>query len=631
VFQGTLIVSFHSLETETSDIKEIIGVTPELPVVNNSAEYELLYLETDILKFALVVHSMLSGPVGFSKIAVDVSMWSSSVQAPIVTEIPTFIKPGVSVDVTVQVETLIIFSARNLVIERREKFGGVLPSGGLTSCKLEIRLIEDFKVVQSFLSQPLHPVLRRDLFVLHNESASLARFLSRKDLESLKIEIYLIGENSTSLIDSLPLKAVELDSPVLVGGATPQGELCITARTIEEGKKKSLFSSNHLSDFFRSKNLEKCSNKRFHVMIAGLPESLFGGQARYAIKGYGYETCYDSSTLSQLDLGDSGSVDFEISALISHDSVPVLGIVLFAATTKTYAVYSFPLLNEVHSFGPIAVKIEKINEENIETLFLPPVRRIPQTYNNKTVRLFCSIESLSKYPRELKSVFVTLRSVKMSVCPLMVPSSDVLSLQSDDDLFLLGSSSASTVSRSNTSRPTWQHDVQLDIAQWSGDDWLMFLIYENDSEGTRLAGQACLSQSFWGEGPFTLPVTEGDTPAIIKDCFLRVSCLKPLEVWAPIYLTQSGKQRLKTDGELRITLRVLRDTDCKNVLKENHVWLPIKAIYPLIVANCPPRGFLTVSLSRLNGTVVAETYHKFSMLDTVLSCGGLNFNFSRAA
>ena len=628
VFLGSLIVSFHSLQNSGAEIDKLLAATPELCVCENRIEYTSLHLESDFLEIALVVHSTISGPVGFSKLKIDPSVFSATLTAPLITETSTFVQPQISINLSCSFKARIEFAAMKLLVDDGARFGSVLPLSDRMKVKLELRLIEGFKVVESVATEPFSPSLIRNAYFVENQKLFMHRFLSRPELESLKAEIYLSCDDQTQLIDCISLKSLELDTPVLVG-SNGQGQFVILSK---EAETLNLCGNKHLLEFFKSKQYDKCCLRRFNIKIAGFDQGALSGSVRFGLKGFGFQPCFPASSFSKVSI-DSDSVVFEMAVVDSDNSVPVLGIVVCDVSSKTLAIYSIPLQTKIHTFGTVAIQIERLIDENDRPFYLCPLMASPEKLTNKSVRLYCSIESLSKFPRELHSVFVTMRSVKMAVCPLMVPPSDVFSLQRDDDLDI-PISSASTVTRSNTARPVWQHDVQVDIFQWSGDDWLYFLIYDNGRDGTELAGQACISLGLLDGGikrNFTLPVCDGRRePNFLSDCFLNISFLKPLEVWCPIQITHCrSDQRGDHQGELRLTLNVLRDTDTHSVMKANHMWLPIKAVHPLIVYNCPPRGCLTLSMSRLNGSIVAETFHKYSMLETVLSCGGLHFNFSR--
>lgn len=634
VFQGPLIASFHSLEENGSDIKELLGVTPELPVIDHTAGYEYLKLESDILNFALVVHSTISGPVGYTRLEIDPALWSATLRATLSTDAPAFVQPQVSLTVSCSIRASIEYCTNYLFVDDGFRFGSVLPNCEPGKVKLEMRLVEGHKVIQSAVSECLTAKLLRDAYALVNEKLVIERYFSGTDFEVLKVELFVLQNSNTSLIDTIPLKSMSMNVPRFAG-TDGQGQLMI--RTTEDFSAASLCNQDLVSEFFLKKSLEKCSFRRYHVSLAGLSETSINGCIRYAIKGYGFSNHFDVSSYSSINI-TSGVVCLELSALSSHHAVPVLALVVSDAAMQTVGIYSIPLLSKTHSFDSLAIQVEKVTDENIDTIFLPPISHFPKfndPLTNKTVRLYCSVESLSTFPCELESVFVTFRSVKMTVCPLMVPPRDVLSLQCDDDLTAT-TLSASTVSRSRTCRPVWQHDLQIDIFQWNANDWLYFLVYNEVDCGTRMVGQACLSQSLLSSETrnesFTLPVFDGNTFKGIPECFLIVSFNKSVDSWAPIYVSQrSSAQSCPHPGELRLTVNILKDTECTEVLKNNHIWLPIKKVYPLIIWNSPPRGNLTLSLSRLNGTVFAESFHKYSCLDTVLSCGGFDFNFSRNA
>lgn len=629
-----VLVSVHTVD-EIGSLKTLAGSSEEaFPSV--SMEWEDLSIETTETELAIVVHSVDIGPIGFAKFFIDPSLFTSTVSSRLVTEIATFSRPTVTARVTCIPAVLVRFSpARICVADVREEV-----FDPRTVFQLQMDIMDESKVVASVKSVEVKPeYIGLFLALVPTEELKVNLFLTRRDIDKLKAEIYVIDthpdrEPKLALIDCIPLKHMRLNEPVLVGSAG-EGQLVLVLER-EPDKCKWLLMDQVLK-LQRRRRFQSVHKRSLRVLIQGLDVNILKGSVNSAVVGYGFHSYLVPRQLGSVEV-NGDSVELSIGAIyITHDP-PVLAISLRDRKGELRGLYSIPLVRSDLEFPNESVKISVFdNDENESSFLLPLLPEIKPTVvidEYSTTRVTVSVDSAVKLPRNMNSVFCSVRVVGLSVPPTVLSASEVLRLDEGKENPMGRLGNAITATRESTRDPLWYHLVAIDVYQWIKTDWLYFTIFDATPSGSsELVAHACvqLNQLCVGYKELTIPLVDAQNRSFIQSCFLKVSFPSAPESWSTLYITQPPGQYIAFEGELCLQITIYpRWWDSEEPIKEAHHWLPISDVYPLMIHNCPPSGLVKMKLSLLNGKVVAKSKHRFTIRDNdSMSCGGIKFLFSR--
>lgn len=616
----------------------MIGVTEP----SKSHEWpEGIDIETSETHFALVVHSTtLGGPVGIGDLVVDTSLFVSKRKVPLVTEIAFFSNPYITVYMEVIPSVAIKFQPGRIPIGD-SRANSV---DDRTSFQIRLDLIEDHKVVDSALSDSISLVDRVGnwlMLPLETPAISIVRNMSRENLDRMKLDIKVIElEKSetvkSNLIDTIPLKTLHFREAKAVGSAG-EGQIVIV------NSANPTFGGIILDEVLSLQKKQRFDSIRkttFKLVVSGLVPDLEGGTVEYRLIGNGFDFFQTPLRSSAVSTIETRTVEANITVCgYTDDAPPVAAITIRNKADELRGLYSVPLVRSdlVFPSETVTVSIFPTSIPSDRSFLVPyqdhPWPASPVT-EYTTTRIFVLVESALRLPTILSSTFVATRIVALTVPPVVVSHTEVIALQENeqrDDCFSrLGT--AMTVAREETRHPMWEQLLELDVYQWIKTDWLYFMVYNAQSDGLECVAHACipLGRITSSMGPTNLPLFHAKDRSQLPSAFLKVSFPKDPTCWCPVIITQPTEQYNPIEGEVCLRVEVFTSKTETEPIKTAHRWLPISPIYPLEIADCPPSGVLKLSLSLLNGKVVAKSKHRLSMYgNDRVSCGGLRFCVTR--
>lgn len=609
------------------------GKTRPLPT-QSSLLWHSMDIITTATRFAVIVLSASGSPIAYSQIEVNPEISYSTIDAPLLVDTPTFTTGKISVTCVCTKALYLAFRPTAVIVGKSEQFGSVIPALENLQYYVQMRILEGSKQIgEKIISDPITPMLvGRHLLV--RSGGTLSNCIYVRDYTRVKVELSVVRETTgeSELIEIVRLANLQLEVTRHVG--TFGGSTFTMSRDfIAPSQTTKTFSFKDMDYFFKNGKFEKFQFSDFKISFFDFPKSCLGGELRYTLAGLGVEhkICLAGNTKS-VKISDIAKVEFSMRIYVGNE-IPVIAFIAIDSCNRTAGVYSVPLGQDQHMFFPhdqVSIKIESTKDENDE-IYLPvldkcPTVEIPQFVQT---RLFCTVEQAVKLPTIAASTFVTVRSVRSSVPPVLLRATDLLTLQSPEPLTEY--ETFTTAARDYTCAPRWFVDGEIDL-KWKAEDWLYFMIFDYNKSSTVLVGHACVpfNRCLVASGTLELPLVDSKTHMTYPDSFLCVSFPKDPIPWSDILVSQLSGQKMPIAGELMLKVFVHRSrSDRTSVLRENHRWLPIKDVYPLVLRECPPSGYVTLTLSPLNGSILAESTHKISPRDNVLSCGTLRFSFSR--
>jgi hypothetical protein len=627
-----VLVSVHTVD-ELGGLKALVGST-EMVTPSVQMDWEDLEIETSETELAIVVHSVDIGPIGFTKFFINSDLFTSTVQSLLVTEVPTFSRPIVTAEITCIPSVLVRFFPEKICVKDARE----TPLDVRTKYQIQLDIVDGPKVVSSVKSKDLQPEYIGLFLALNpSEELNLNLFLARGDIDKLKAEVYVVetlgdGETKLALIDCIPLKQMRLNEPVLVGSAG-EGQLVLVLE--REPEKSKWLMMDKVLQLQRKTRFESVYKQTFRVLIQGLEVGLLKGRVTSGRVGCGFH-----NYLVAKDLGFAEIVgpDLELNfsdIFVTHDP-PVIGLTVRDRHGELRGLYSIPLVRSDLSFPDekIRISVFPLNDENMDSFLLPLMPRIePKTVvpDYAMARITVCVESASRLPRVMDSVFCAVRVVALSVPPTLLNAAEVLFLEEQvvNPMGVLGN--GITVTREATADPIWYHTLEIDVYQWMKNDWLYFTVFDN--KVSEIVAHACVQvgQLCIGNKELSLPLMHATERTMIPSSWLKISIPSPPAAWSTLYVTQPPAQYIRFEGELCLKLQFFpRFPEEGEPVREAQHWLPICDVYPLIIHNCPPSGVVKMSLSLLNGNVVAKSKHRFTARDNdSMSCGGIRFFFSR--
>ena len=592
-----------------------------------------LDIMTTATRFAVIVMSASGSPVAYSQIEVDPEMSYSTFDAPLLMDTPTFTTGQLSVTCVCTKALYLEFRPTAVIVGKVEQFGSAIPALENLQYYVQMRIFEGSKqICEKIISDPITPFLvgRR---LLVRSGGTLSACIYVRDYTLVKVELSVVRETTgeSELIEIVRLANLQLEETRLVGVYGGSTFTMSRDYILPSQTTKTFFKD--MDYFFKNGKFEKFHFSDLKISFFDFPKSCLGGELRYTIAGLGFEhmTCLVGDT-KRLKISDIAKVECNMQIYVGNE-IPVIAVIAIDSSNRTAGVYSVPLGKDQHVFFPhdqVSITIET-SKDKYDEIYLPvldkcPIVEIPQFVQT---RLFCTVEQAVKLPTIAASTFVTVRAVRSSAPPVLLKATDLLTLQSPEPL--TGYETFTTAARDCTSAPRWFVDGEIDV-KWKADNWLYFMIFDFNKSSTVLIGHACvpLNRCLVASGTLQLPLVDSKTHMTYRDSFLFVSFPKDPIPWSDILVSQLSGQKMPIAGELMLKVIVHRSrSDRTSVLRENSRWLPIKDVYPLVLRECPPSGYVTLTLSPLNGSILAESTHKISPRDRVLSCGTLQFSFSR--
>jgi hypothetical protein len=581
--------------------------------------------EVDFQTFSVQLHDRDNQLVGESEpVHIDVEMESCFITVPIKLRIPTFSVPHCHMSVSTLRSSFVVYYPLTIAVEpvRPHIFPPQVEEFS-EKYLIELKLVSRSKeTIASAKSVELHPeLIMTSLVVRPSDQLHIETW---EILFDSKIECYLIDatSNEKQLIDIMKFNSLREDDIRMFGNSgyiqltknRPRGKVSLPLLLGQKSVLNAIYPI------------------RVRVTVKGLPPSLVNGILTWTLVGYGYDPICRLDDIQQVLIPNDSCVFVNIDLMKGDESVPILGIIARDSDGILSGMYSVPLVHNAEQYfhtDPVSVQIEieNVGDENDSNIVVLPKNPSIHYIAEGMTRVVCTIESAKRLPETYTSVMVCCRTVSLNMCPVLLSSSEILSLQPENRFF----SSSSTVTRNNTAHPVWHQDLTLDVDGISHRDWLYFMIYETEPE-TVLIGHCCvpLGRSVMDSGQMRIPVINPHSRTIIPSAVFIVSFPQDPIKWSPICIIQPKPQYIPHEGEIALTVEVFHDEASSHCIKSNHIWLPIKDHYPLIIPECPPAGYLTMRLSQLNGKIIAETSYKFTLRENdSFSCGGIRFFFSR--
>ena len=622
---GEVLASIHSLD-EIGNLKSLIG-SSSIVVATEEIEWDNVVLETPSAEVAIVVHSVSNGPIGYCKISIDTDLFTSTISSPVVTNAPTFSVPLLEAQIS-SVPSVIFKYIPDRVFLRDLR---VSPPQR-TIVWLQMDLIEgSSKLVATVKTDSLDAVRIVHYLALKDiADLSVNLSLSRGDIDRLRADIFVCEKNEDdepklTLIDSIGLKRLRMNDPVMVGTCGEGQLVLLFTSQLKASRIIPINDALYLQK--RHRQFENVTNRSFKVSFN---RTIPGHTVTCHLVAFGFDSLLVPDPLGAW-LMDS---EILIGPLFVGEAAPVISVTVRDKPGELVGLYSVPLVRSDLTFPSesLTISVVPVQDENSEAASFPvpsvsrPFSGFPEISEYSTARIRVCVDSAVKLPKTGASVFVAVSVVTLSVPPVVLTVSEVQLLQPPEDrsiFYRLGK--GITVTREMTRNPFWYHTMDIDVYQWIKTDWLYCIVYDN-SKQCEAIGHTCVQLGNLATD-LSLPLTDPVTCLTIPSSYLKLSFPTPPTPWGVIHITQPLDQLVPIEGEVCLGVSVFSDS-LEDPVTEGHHWLPISPIYPLIFHKCPPSGTIRLSLSLLNGTVAAKSKYKLTSRDCDIGCGGIRFRLT---
>ena len=608
-------ITLHALMPDGAVSEEVLATTECRP--GNSLSWHFLTIHLKDRRLAVVVHSHESRQIAYTEFTVEESVHPNIISNRLTLCVPTFDCPTITIRAACCPHIRISYFPLPICVQYCLEFGGVPPTSLTGEFRFELRIVDRGERITSVRSRPVVPTLMVDSYMLlSDERLELFETLNMANT-SKKIEVLLVTSSAeVRLIDVSRLHKLQLDSAIPVG--TREGVLQISASKDPRIPR--------CPDLMLS-NSRRCKLVCARLELVGIPH----GTLSAGVVGFGHELLCADLAWKRVSI-ENGRGDLQLEYYEVETAPAVAGIIVRNVSGAIIYLYKVALIDGSHQEffdNPVVISVA-VNPIEFVPKYLPLAPDSPNRFPFKEgsmVRVVVTVRSVCQLPHSLRSGFVAVRTVAVSLCPLLLRMTEVIDMQ---PLELPPESTACTASRERTGNPIFESDLQIDVP-FHEADWLYFVLFDNGPESTQVVAHACVPFSKASSSAnFRLPVVDVDTCIPFPGSFLAIEFPSDPIHWQPIVVRQVSESRYV--GEVCLHVEAFRERPGKTELpavRTNHIWLPIKPIHPLYLMDCPPSGFVKLTLKPLNGNTLSESVYAFSGRDSQLLCGQIEFSFSR--
>ena len=644
------LVHVRSIAIESFDIVDIENVFIRFQKLSGEALLESIRLDSiDIqsctrsvvvnmtfasTEFACVIYSSPMDELGYTEFNIVPGPYPVTLTSRLISTIASFGQtPSVTLSVSYFPLLHISVLAHPICVETCERYGGVFVASlkGSGEFRLELRVLAGIKLnKKATLSGSVRLV--NNWLVLESDNSVIIEDTYELSGSKKKIEIVLckISNNESRemrVLDVFSLERLRLDTVYPVGNA--EAELMIS---VDSG-----FShhKSQVSDILRNQfPMQIIRRMEVVLAISGDFSTLIEGTLTSVLLGFGYEKLCLIQEKQVVNLTSTFRIIVELNVFSSEHQPAVIGIILRNKTGLLSSIHSLPLVDgQCYKFENCTVTdVLSSVKPSIDThefaVPIAPINSLVLPKSGARVHLRTIVRSIRYNEIIFHSCFVAIRIIRCSICPILLSMTEVIDMQKEFDEF----GSACTPSREMVSSPIFESELKIELV-YDASDWVYFVLFDSDANGnTCPIGHACLPvNSVCKNSEFDLPLIDVSTCEPLASSLLSISFPFNIVEWA----TMTVKQLTSDDniGEVSLHVHVFRKEPSLSDIpvRSNHVWLPIKPIYPLYISDCPPSGFLQFELRTLSGACLSTCTTAYTDRYNEIACGRIQFSYSKSA
>jgi hypothetical protein len=457
--------------------------------------------------------------------------------------------------------------------------------------------------------------------------------------EDFFVDIQLVSMENVAVNEEIAIKNLNFDVPIIVGQRF--GILAMTTSDVPKRIQAPPYITT-VGDWIFTRSY------KWTITIDFLPIADARIEYSSIYEGDGENSVLLMDTQSSV-LASGRNVSFSLHARVI-DSGPVrctgkVAILIRQQSGKLFGIYTVPLVvsdrfvidgeefvfSVTQEQGPDGYDTDYSDESGIISLILPTRpenKHVSVPSIGQPIRIYLTIESgLGFTVNRNDSVFIEVMSVSLTVPPVLI-------IRSASDKLVTHANTNQRIG--NAFRMEWHEETRLDI-EWGENVWIYFIAYVQKENETVSLGHTCLSlTSIWQKekSRCELPVIKSEPDANQMDSIPRliVTSHKSGIIWSPISIYQSPNCRLEAVDEVRLDAHIFFGPDECSPIRNGHVWLPIKDIYPLYIRDCPTEGIIELTISSVKGRVLDKKRFSFGMRDKWdIICKGIHFVLTRSS